>query len=89
MSDNSPNALLERATQATNRAADQGADAIHRSAAALRESSQHGLDRAQAAVDATSGYVRESPVKSLLMAAAAGAALMALLAMATRGRSHG
>lgn len=53
-------------------AARRSADAARRSADAMRDS-------AYRASDATSGYVRDEPLKALLIAAAAGAAFVALV----------
>ena len=39
------------------------------------------------ASDATVNYIKEEPVKSILVAAATGAALMALVSMMSRSRS--
>ena len=52
--------------------AHDGYDAAREQAAALRE-------RSQRAVDNTRDYVRDEPVKSLLIAAAVGAAVIALV----------
>jgi ElaB/YqjD/DUF883 family membrane-anchored ribosome-binding protein len=49
-----------------------GYDAARQQAVALR-------DRSQQALDSTRGYVRDEPVKSLLIAAAVGAAVIGLV----------
>jgi len=64
--------LLDRATEQAGVLARRGADAV-------REGSRHVRDQALRASDGTLHYVREEPVKSMLIAAAIGAALMALL----------
>jgi ElaB/YqjD/DUF883 family membrane-anchored ribosome-binding protein len=46
------------------------------------------IDRAQMASDATVGYIKDEPVKSMLMAAAAGAVLMGLVGLLTRTRTQ-
>lgn len=61
--------------------------ATHRGLDALRESSQHLRERAELARDGTLNYIKVEPVKAMLMAAATGAALMALVGLLTRSRS--
>ena len=64
--------LLSRVTQQAKGYANDGYDAARQQAAALRE-------RGERAVESTRGYVRDEPVKSLLIAAAVGAAVIALV----------
>jgi ElaB/YqjD/DUF883 family membrane-anchored ribosome-binding protein len=52
-----------------------------RSLDALRDGRQLVRNRAQWAGERSVGYIRDEPVKSVLVAAAAGAALMALLSL--------
>jgi len=52
-----------------------------RGATALREGSQRVREQTLHAADATRGYIRDEPVKSVLIAAAAGAVLVGLLAL--------
>lgn len=61
--------------------AHRGMDKVRDSASQLREKSLH-------AKDVTTHYIQHEPVKSVLMAAALGAALMGLLALMT-SRHHG
>ena len=64
-----------------NHAAQQADGLLQRGADALRENRtflQEGAERTQAQVNT---YVREEPLKSLLMAAAAGAVLMGLVGL--------
>ncbi len=71
-----------------NHAAQQADGLLQRGADALRENRtflQEGAERTQAQVNT---YVREEPLKSLLMAAAAGAVLMGVVGLMLRGRSH-
>ncbi|MDO9093738.1 MAG: hypothetical protein Q8R98_09840 [Rubrivivax sp.] len=66
-------------------------DAVHltqRSVDAVRQGSQHLRESALHAKDSTLGYIKDEPVKSMLIAAATGAALMALLGLMSRSRSH-
>ena len=63
------------------------ADAGHlsqRGLEALRDSTRQVRERAHQAGERTVGYVHDEPVKALLIAAAAGAALMAVLGMMGR-----
>ena len=69
-------------------ATDQVTALAHRSADAVRQGSQQLVDSAHQASARTRDYVQHEPVKSLLMAAATGAALMALLSLLQRGRSQ-
>ena len=64
--------LLSRANQRAREMAHDGYDAARERAAALR-------DRGQQAVESTRGYVQDEPIKSLLVAAAVGAAVIALV----------
>jgi ElaB/YqjD/DUF883 family membrane-anchored ribosome-binding protein len=90
MSQESANHLLDHTAQsidhATARVSDMASGSAQRGVAALREGSQHVLDRAQQASDATAGYVRQQPFQSLLIAAAAGALLTMLAGMMMRPR---
>jgi ElaB/YqjD/DUF883 family membrane-anchored ribosome-binding protein len=64
--------ILSRATQRARDFASDGYDTARERAAALRE-------RGQQAVESTRGYVKDEPIKSLLIAAAVGAAVIALV----------
>jgi ElaB/YqjD/DUF883 family membrane-anchored ribosome-binding protein len=64
--------LLSRVGKQARGYANDGYDAARQQAAALRERSLN-------AVDSTRGYVKDEPVKSLLIAAAVGAAVIALV----------
>lgn len=61
----------------TEALAHRGMDAVRDSAGQLREKSLH-------VKDATASYIQHEPVKSMLMAAAVGAALMGLVALFSR-----
>jgi len=71
--------LLDRLTTQAEMAARRGADVVRDTSAQLRE-------KAVRASDTTVGYIREEPVKSMLIAAATGAALMALIGLLARSR---
>jgi ElaB/YqjD/DUF883 family membrane-anchored ribosome-binding protein len=64
--------LLARIGKQARGYAHDGVDAARQAASDLR-------DRGARAVDSTRGYVRDEPVKSLLIAAAVGAAVIALV----------
>ena len=64
--------LLSRVGQRARDTALDSYDAAREQAAVLRE-------RGQKAVDSTRGYVKDEPIKSLLIAAAVGAAVIALV----------
>ncbi|GCL61814.1 hypothetical protein AQPW35_08950 [Rubrivivax pictus] len=91
----------DAAIQAGTEAAHQALEGLSQSARQLQADaghlSQRGLDAlrdgtrdlrisARRAGERTVGYIHDEPVKSMLFAAAAGAAVMALLSLA--GRSH-
>ena len=74
--------LLNRATQQVNTLAQQGMDTV-------RDTSQQLREQAQRATESTVSYVKEEPVKAMLIAAATGAALMALVSLMSRSRDRG
>jgi len=61
--------------------AQQSLDAVRERTRQLREQTQHASDR-------TVDYIRREPVKSVLMAAAGGAAVAALLGLMFRSHGH-
>ena len=63
---------LSRYAQRAREYANDGYDSARERAAALK-------DRGQQAVESTRGYVSDEPIKSLLIAAAVGAAVIALV----------
>jgi ElaB/YqjD/DUF883 family membrane-anchored ribosome-binding protein len=70
-----------------NRLSSQAEAAARRSADALRETSAQLRERAMQATDQTVGYIKDEPVKAVLIAAATGAVLMALIALMGRRSS--
>ena len=95
---NATNAAFDRVSDKIDNAADQAAPLINRissqaSAAAnrgldaVRESSAQLKDKALRAQDQTVGYIKDEPVKAMLIAAATGAALMALIGLMSRSRN--
>jgi ElaB/YqjD/DUF883 family membrane-anchored ribosome-binding protein len=67
-----------------NRVAAKAEELARRSADAVRDRSADIRDRAARASDATIGYIKDEPVKAILIAAATGAALMALVSLLSR-----
>jgi ElaB/YqjD/DUF883 family membrane-anchored ribosome-binding protein len=73
--------LLNRATRQASALAQQGMDTV-------RDTSQQLGEQAARTREITVNYVREEPVKAMLIAAATGAALMALLSLIRRARDR-
>ena len=69
-----------------HRAADQVSSLAHRGADAVRQRSHQLSDDAEVATVRTRDYIRDEPVKSVLIAAATGAALMGLLSLISHTR---
>jgi len=80
--------LRQEAAPLLHRAADKASAFAHRGVDAVLEGSHQLRDRARQAGDVTVGYIKDEPVKSMLIAAATGAALMALVGLISRSRSH-
>jgi ElaB/YqjD/DUF883 family membrane-anchored ribosome-binding protein len=83
------NKYIDGAAAATDQAAQQVLGVAQRGVAAVRDTTHHAIDRAHVAGEQTVGYIKDEPVKAMLIAAAAGAALMALVSMASRSRDRG
>ena len=73
--------VIDRVGRQATAMAQRGADAI-------RDGSQQLRDTAREASDRTVGYIRDEPMRSVMMAAVAGAALMGLLALLTRSNDR-
>jgi ElaB/YqjD/DUF883 family membrane-anchored ribosome-binding protein len=76
------NILADGAAQS----ADQAIALARRGVDAVRGSSQQLRERARRASDSTVGYIKDEPVKSVLIAAVAGATLCALASLLMRPR---
>jgi ElaB/YqjD/DUF883 family membrane-anchored ribosome-binding protein len=74
----------ERAAPVLNRMSEQASDLAHRGADSLRQGSQQLRERARHASESTVTYIKQEPVKAMLIAAATGAALMALVSLMSR-----
>lgn len=77
----------DRAVPLIDRLSSQAETAVQRSVEVVRDTSTQLRDRAMRASDTTVGYIKDEPVKAMLIAAAAGAALMALVSLIRRSRS--
>ena len=73
--------FLNRASEQANMLAQRGVDAVRDTSQQLREKAHH-------VSDSTVAYIRDEPVKAMLIAAATGAALMALINLVSRSRHH-
>ena len=76
--------IQDQATTLANR----GLTAVQDSAQQLRDKAEKGVqqlrDKAERTSDVTASYIKNEPLKSVLIAAATGAALMALAGMIGR-----
>jgi ElaB/YqjD/DUF883 family membrane-anchored ribosome-binding protein len=73
--------LRNQATPLINRATDQANALMNNGLETVRNTSHQLTETALRARDGTVNYVKDEPVKSILIAAATGAALMALVSM--------
>lgn len=76
------------ATPLFNRAGEQASALAQRGVDAVRDGSLRLRDSAVQAKDGTVLYIKDEPLKSMLIAAAAGAALMALVGLLSRSRDR-
>jgi len=81
--------LREHAAPMVDRVAERASALAHQGADTVRERSHQLSDSAHRVADGTRHYVQDQPVKSLLIAAATGAALMGLLAFLAGSRRQG
>ena len=79
--------LRNQAGPMMNRMSSQAEAAARRGMEAMRDGSQQLRERAQRATDQTVAYVKDEPIKSMLIAAATGAVLMALVSLMGRSRN--
>ena len=89
--DSAGNALQDLRHQTApilERASEQVSAMAHRDLDSVRETSHQLRLKAEHASDSTVGYIRQEPVKAVLIAAATGAALMALVSLVARSRHH-
>lgn len=76
--------LRDQASPFVQKVTDQATQMAQRGMDAVRDGSRQVADKARYYSDGAITYVREEPVKAVLIAAAAGAGLMALLSMMSR-----
>jgi ElaB/YqjD/DUF883 family membrane-anchored ribosome-binding protein len=69
-----------------NKVTSQAEAAARRGMEAVRDTSQQLRERALQAQDMTVAYVKDEPIKAMLIAAATGAVLMGLISMLSRSR---
>lgn len=78
----------DRAIQTTERVAGEALDSlsssVHHGIDSVRDTSQHLRERAIQVSDTGVNFIKHEPVKSVLIAAATGAALMALIGLLNR-----
>jgi len=79
--------VRSQAAPLINRVSAQAEAAAKRGIEVVRDSSQQLRERALKASDQTVAYVKDEPVKSMLIAAATGAALMGLISLMGRSRN--
>ncbi len=78
--------VRDQAVPVINRVAEKAETLARRGLEAVKDSSQQIRERALRASDSTVAYIKDEPVKAILIAAATGAALMALISLVTRSR---
>jgi ElaB/YqjD/DUF883 family membrane-anchored ribosome-binding protein len=81
--------IRQQAAPLFNRVGEQAGEMAQRSVDAIRDSSEQLREKALRASDSTVGYIKDEPVKAVLIAAATGAALMAMLSLMTRSNGRG
>jgi ElaB/YqjD/DUF883 family membrane-anchored ribosome-binding protein len=80
--------LVEQAAPLLTRATEQASALAQRGVDAVLDGSQHLRERALRVSDSTVNYIRDEPVKAVLIAAAAGAALMAMVSLLGGSRNR-
>lgn len=76
----------DKAAPMLNKVTSQAEAAARRGMEAVRDTSQQLRERALQAQDMTVAYVKDEPIKAMLIAAATGAVLMGLISMLGRSR---
>lgn len=79
--------LRSQAAPLINRVSAKAEDAAKRGMEVMRDGSQQLREKALRATDSTVAYVKDEPVKSMLIAAATGALLMGLVSLMGRSRN--
>ncbi len=78
--------LRQAVPSALHRAADEAAALSNRALRSARHAREAALDNAERLGRQTRGYIREEPVKSVVLAAAAGAVVYGLISFFSRSR---
>jgi len=78
--------LRNQAAPIINRVSSQAQAAARRGIDAAKEGAQQLREKAMTATDSTVAYVKDEPVKSMLIAAATGAMLMGVITLLSRSR---
>lgn len=73
--------IRHHAAATLDRASDQVSALAHRSMKSVRGTSEHLRESALRASDSTVNYIKDEPIKSMLIAAATGAAIVGLLSL--------
>lgn len=76
--------LTDQLASSMDHAGSQANSLVHQGMEAARQGSMQLQARARQASDSTVSYIKEEPVKSVLIAAATGAALMGLISLIRR-----
>lgn len=71
-----------------NQASEQVSSLVQRGMDSVRDTSHHMQESAQRASQSTVKFIKDEPVKSMLIAAATGAALMALVGLMSRSHAR-
>jgi len=79
--------LRQQAAPALERASGQVSDMAHRGMDSVRETTHQIRVKAEHVSDSTVNYIKNEPVKAILIAAATGAALMALINLISHSRN--
>ena len=81
--------VRHQAAPVLNHAAEQVSALAQRGVDGVRETSQHLREKTRDAAEGTVQYIKDEPVKAMLIAAATGAALMALVSLISRSSHRG
>lgn len=81
--------LSDQAAPVIGRLSAQAEALTRKTVDAVREGSKRVRQQATTAADSTVNYIKEEPVKSVLIAAAAGAALLAIARFLARDKDNG
>lgn len=80
---------LQTTQRAANHALDSVSNTMHRGMDTVNDASRNLRNSALRISDSTASHIRQEPIKSVLIAAAIGAALMALIGLMNRPRNPG